>query len=151
MLGLQAQGLAYLGSPILASIHINSWILPNGYTWLSVCKTFGPGINCLVQIGTKMKLLNSRMVQEANVQTEDWVWKEVHCLVSVWTKDYSIANVNLDKVCWQSCVLAGALHIQDHKGELRGNGSEMVNYCQTCVMRSICQLFHAQYIYSLKK
>lgn len=38
---------------------------------------------------------------------------------SEWIRDYSGANVvNLDKVCWQSCVLAGTFHIQDHKGQL---------------------------------
>ena len=107
-------------------------------------------MNGLVQMGTKMKLLSSRMAQEANAQTQAWAWMEVRCPVSVWTEDYSRANVvNLDKVCWQSCVLTGALHIRDHKGELEG--SEMVNYCQTCVMRNICQLFHAHQIYSLKQ
>lgn len=62
-----------------------------------------------------MKLLSSGMAEEEHTQRQEWVWMEV----SVWIRDYSGANVvNLDKVCWQSCVLAGTFHIQDHKGQL---------------------------------
>lgn len=60
-------------------------------------------------------MLCSWVAQEVNSQTQEWV-VGAHSPLGVWTEDYRTASVvNLDKVCWQSCVLTGALHIQDNK------------------------------------
>lgn len=101
----------------------SSWILPCRYIWFSTCETFGPGINCVGQKGAERKVLRSWVAQEVNIQTQERV-VEAHSPLSAWTEDYRTASVvNLDKVCWQSRVLTGALHIQANKWELEGNVS----------------------------
>lgn len=60
-------------------------------------------------------MLRSWVAQEVNIQTQERV-VEAHSPLSAWTEDYRMASVvNLDKVCWQSRVLTGALHIQANK------------------------------------